>query len=84
MAIVPAGPRLAIVDLPAEEISRLVLPLGVSGRPSVAIVTAVGDDCALPLSPGDKVFYSCKAADLGDVKIIDAGCVLAYEREADK
>lgn len=77
--VVPAGDRLAVVDLPAEERQGLILPPGVGGRPDVGIVVAVGDDVRLSVESGDKVFYRCKPAEIEDIKIIDAGCVLAYD-----
>lgn len=79
MAITPAGDRIAIVDLPAEDTSKLIMPMGVAGRPDVGLVVDVGEDCRLGISKGDKVFYRCKAVEIEGLKIIDGGCVIAFE-----
>lgn len=70
---------MAIVPLPAEEISKLALPLGVSGRPSVGIVVNLGDEVGGSIGVGDKVFYVGRGLDLEDVKVIDAGAIIAFE-----
>lgn len=83
MRVMPAGDRLAVVDLPVEEKSGLILPPGVAGRPDVGLVVEVGEGVQLPVEKGDKVFYRCNVTDIEDVKIIDGGCVVAYERGED-
>ena len=77
--IIPAGDRIAVVDLPEEEKAGLILPPGVAGRPDVGIVQTVGDSVSLPVEPGDKVFYRCSPVEVEGAKIIDGGCVIAYE-----
>lgn len=76
----PAGDRLAVVDLPAEEKSGLILPPGVGGRPDVGLVVEVGEGVQLDVDKGDKVFYRCNPTEIEDVKIIDGGCVVAFEK----
>lgn len=79
MSVVPVGPRLSIAPLPEEDKRKLILPPGVAGRPDAGICIAVGRDCTIGVEVGDKVWYFCNSAEVEDVKIIDAGCVVAYD-----
>lgn len=79
MSICPAGPRLSVVDPPAEDETKLILPPGVSG-PAVGIVVAVGQCPGLGVEVGDKVFYHAgHSTAIEDVKIIAAECVVAFD-----
>lgn len=80
MRVMPAGDRLAVVDLPADEKSGLILPPGVAGRADVGLVIEVGADVQIDVDKGDKVFFRCNPVEIEDVKIIDGGCVIAYEK----
>lgn len=77
--MIPAGPRLAVVDAPAEPPTGLILPPGIEDIDK-GIVAEVGNGVDLGVEKGDLVFYhSGHYTKIGDVKIIGADCVLAYD-----
>lgn len=80
--VTPAGSRLAVTDPPIPEDDTLWTPPGSNGMEiEVAVVEAVGADCTLGVEAGDRVhFHAGHFAKIGDVKIIDEACVLAFEK----
>ena len=46
----------------------------------MGLVVEVGDGIELDVDKGDKVFFRCNPVEIEDVKIIDGGCVIAYEK----
>jgi hypothetical protein len=79
VTIIPAGARLSIVDVPADEPTGLILPPGVEDFDK-GIVVEVGCDVQLGLETGDLVYYhSGHYVKIADIKIIGADCVVAYD-----
>lgn len=78
--IQPYGPRVAVVDPPAESQRGLELyvPEGYD-RVNVGIVMGVGEDVPL-LTLGSKVWYlNGDGLEVGEFKIIEARAIIAWE-----
>lgn len=82
----PYGPRVTCEAPPDMDNNKssIILPDGIKMDLTAAIVIGVGEvaeDVALPyLEPGDMIFFSHVCNRLGDMYIIEFGCIVAYEK----
>lgn len=82
----PFGARVKVTDPPddAQQEFRIHLPDGVRLDLTPGIVLEVGDRPDLErLDPGDVIWFSHVCNILGDIKIIEGGCIVAYEKLSD-
>lgn len=82
MSLHPFGPRLTVVDPPADDQrpSRLIVPETARSVPrGIVLETSEG----VGLEPGCLVYYECGchgcAREVDGVKVISAECVIAWE-----
>jgi hypothetical protein len=78
----PFGPRVLVADPPMDSSRTSVLIIvGEVHHVKKGIVIEVGDEVPY-LEPGDVVYYqeNCEV-EIASYKIINANCVLAYEKE---
>lgn len=75
----PYGPRIAVMDAPADEPrSGLIIPAEYA-RLRKGVVVGVGEDVPL-LSVGCVVWYTDDCVlEVGDLKFVDQRCVIAWE-----